>query len=543
MYKTITITQGSEMALGIRGYNPVWSLFNLQGRLFDDTYYMFVLENTIPYIPVTIYNDPELNVPIANPVRFLANGTLPVDIFFVPGIYRLEFRKGPTQSDPLMYEVNNYDPSNGDPTPVDTVTFASSNQITNPQFSLINFISPLSLVGATNPDPINVAPGWALELTGTGSVTLERVVLNNSNTNPSNAPYALRITVSGWNDGGVFLRQRFQQNGMLWANMVVSSTITTRLQGAPQAISATLVDSNGSTLTQVLSVPVVNEDFNQYTGHGTLPGTTNPNPPPTAYIDYKLALPSNIDIYVTSFQLVVQSDPVEPIFEQDSINRQIDHTYNTAYPINPVGVTIEYNGFGVPLHYLQENGAAISRRIYALLFSALTTTETVTLTSGLATFTVISSDEYNPGMHLEGTGIQAGTTILTVAGTTITMSLPANASGPSLVRFFRFGNGDGSTTYNLPNSIDYVTAGSGSFGVGQKLGSATATLVSGNLPAHSHTYLKGTIIAFTPGSSTTATINTFTDIPTQTTGGPTNPPTAFSILQPTIFRKLCIRYE
>ncbi len=531
------------MALGIRGYNPVWSLFNLQGNLFDDTYYMFVLENTIPYIPVTIYNDPELNVPIANPVRFLANGTLPVDIFFVPAIYRLEFRKGPTQSDPLMYEVNDYDPSNGDPVPTDTVSFASSNQITNPQFARINFTSPLSLSSVTNPDPIDIGPGWALLLTGTGSVTIQREALNNSNANPSNAPYALHITATGWDSDGVFLRQRFQQNGMLWANMVVSSTITARLQGAPQSISASLVDSAGSTLTDVLSVPVVNEAWNQFTGHGMLPDTTNPNPPPTAYIDYKLALPNNIDIYVTSIQLVVQSDIVEPVFEQDSVDRQIDHTYHNDYPIVAIGQSIESWAFRTPAHFLPEFGQEISRRIYALLFNELTITETVTLTSGLTTFSVPDSFSYTIGMPLEGIGVQAGTTIANVVGNVITMSAIATASGSSIVRFFATGAGNGSTTFNVPNSFGYVIAGSSSIHkFTRKLGVEDSVLSQANLPSHTHTSTD-VYPQFTGAIGIQSGVG-YLNISTATvTGGGPGSSTSFTNMQPTIYLKRYIRYE
>lgn len=320
------------MALGIRGFNPIWAEFDLTGKIFDDTYWLFVLENTLPYIPATVYHDPDLNVPWTNPIQFLANGTLPNDIYFeTDHVYRLEFRQGDTQADPLIYEVNNYIPGSGGSTPVDTVAFASSNQITNPQFSLINFVSPYTL-GATDPDPVQIAPGWFLELAGTGTAVISRVALDNANTNPSNAPYALRLTLTGWTTDSIFLVQRFQQNGMLWANKIVSSTVTARLEGAPQSISATLVDSNSSTLTTVLPLTTVNESWNEFTGYGELPATTNPDDPPAAYIEYKMALPNNVDIYLTSFQLVVQELPIEPSFEQDSIERQVDHTFHYYKP-------------------------------------------------------------------------------------------------------------------------------------------------------------------------------------------------------------------
>lgn len=321
------------MSLGVRGSNPIWFLVDLAGHAFDDNFYMWVLENTLPYIPAPVYHDPNLNLEWTDPIQFLANGTLPNDIYFEVGkVYRLEFRESnglqpPSQSDPLIYEVNNYVAAGGGDAPIDTVALASSNQVSNPQFSLVNFNGTYTL-SATNPDPIEIAPNWVLELSGTGTVTINKVALNDSNENPSNAPYALQLTLTGWSLDGVFLRQRFEQNGMLWANKFVSSTLTAKLNGPPQSIRATLVDSNGTTLGQVLTVPAVNQEWNEFTGYAELAATTNPDTPPAAYIDYRLIFPQNVDIYVTSIQLVVQEDELQPSFEQDSINRQIDHTFN-----------------------------------------------------------------------------------------------------------------------------------------------------------------------------------------------------------------------
>ena len=428
------------MALGVRGSNPVWAEFDLVGKIFDDTFYMYVLQNVLPYAPATVYHDPDLNQPWTQPIRFLGNGTLPVDVFFESEVvYRLEFRQNdglsmPSQADPLIYEVNNYVAGSGGSTPVDTVAFASSNQITNPQFSLINFTSPLSVSG-TDPAPIEIGPGWFLQLAGTGTVTITQVPLNNSNANPSNAPYALRLQLTGWTTDSVILRQRFQQNGMLWANKIVSSTLTARIEGAPQSVSATLIDSNSSTLAQVLPLTVVNEAWNEFTGYGELPATTNPNTPPAAYIDYRLSLPSNSDIYLSSIQLVVQELPIQPSFEQDSIERQIDHTYHYAYPIVPVGAVIDFAGAALPTHYLLCNGAAVSRTTYRQLFAVIGTT---------------------------------------------------------------WGAGDGSTTFNVPGLADHVTAGTGgSLGaLGAKVGAATHTLTIAEMPAHNH---PGSTVAISNG--------------------------------------------
>src|SRR5690349_13927442 len=98
----------------VRGSNPIWYEVDLTGHSFDDTFYMFVLENVFPYIPATVYHNPDATNPWTQTIRFLANGTLPTDIFFNDAtVYRLEFRKGNTQTDPLIYLIENYRPGSG----------------------------------------------------------------------------------------------------------------------------------------------------------------------------------------------------------------------------------------------------------------------------------------------------------------------------------------------------------------------------------------------------------------------------------------------
>ncbi len=327
------------MAIGIRGANPIWANFDLAGKIFDDSYWLYVLQNTLPYVPATVYHDPNLKQPWTSPIRFLGNGTLPNDIYFEPEVYyRLEFRKNdglstPSQADPLIYEVNNYIAgSAGGSPPVDTVAFSSSNQITNPQFALRNFYSPLVISSQTNPPPIDIGGGWFLELAGTGSLTLSIEPLNNLNANPSNAPYALHLIVSGWNNGGVNLRQRFQQNGMIWSSSgpsptYLSTALTARVNGQLQGLNVILRDSNNTTIP-LLDVPTINQQWNEFKGNVRMPAPSNPNMPPAAYVDYIVRLPSNGNIYITSLQLVAQDLPFSPSFEQDSIERQIDHTFH-----------------------------------------------------------------------------------------------------------------------------------------------------------------------------------------------------------------------
>lgn len=320
----------------IRGSNPIWSFVDLTGRQFDDTYYMFVLENDLPYIPATVYQTPD-GTPWTNPIQFLANGTLPDNIYFDPGtdtdpiVYRLEFRQGNTQADPLIYLVENYIPGVGTGDLPD-IGFTTDNQITNAQFSVVNFYNPTTITSASNLS-LQFAPGWTLDLTasGTGTVTLTQQKFNNTTQSSSNASYGIEINISGW--GAAVLKQRFNGNGMLWANKQVSCAVTAEIaSGANANISAQVIDSNATVLGQVLPLTTVTGMLQEYTGHALFPASTNPNTPPAAYIEFQVILPTTVDIVLTSFQLVAGDLPLEYSYEQDTIERQIDHTFHYWQP-------------------------------------------------------------------------------------------------------------------------------------------------------------------------------------------------------------------
>jgi hypothetical protein len=322
------------MANYVRGTNPTWLTVDLNGKIVDDTYYLFVLQNELPYLPAVVWQDPSANVPWTNPIQYLANGTLPNNIYYDNGVvYRLEIRDGPTQSDLLIALVENYIPTGEGRSPSGSGSIITDNQITNSQFSIVNFTAPTTFSGLTDPAPIELAPGWTLNLAGTGNVTLDLVPLNNSagTQTPTNAPYALQLTLSGaWTSA--YLAQRFNQNGNIWStfdnSLYVASSVTARLQGASAVLSAQLVNSNNDVLTNVLSPVTITQEWTEYTDYGLMPGPMDSNFPPSSYIEYQLILPTTVDIYLSSFQLISSDLPSSLPYSQDSVQRQIDHTFN-----------------------------------------------------------------------------------------------------------------------------------------------------------------------------------------------------------------------
>lgn len=294
------------MATAVRGVNPIWWIPDLVGNPLDDTYYMFVLNNEIPYQPLPIWSDENESIVRANPIEFLANGALPVDVFYDPAqVYRLEIRNGPTQSDQLIWLVEDYIPGEGGTVTPGSITNISDNQITNGQFALVNFETNLSRTVGSGTHTLPVAPGWVLVLEGAGTYTIRQQPLTNSPTTPTGAPYALRVTLNGFDSG--MLYQRFEQNGVIWANKYVAVNMTAKIDsGNSSDITWGLVDSMGAPVV-AFGTQTVTTAYNEYRSVAQLGTSTNTDVPPDAWIDFQIGFNGTVDLFITSLQLVSKS--------------------------------------------------------------------------------------------------------------------------------------------------------------------------------------------------------------------------------------------
>ena len=158
----------------------------------------------------------------------------------------------------------------------------------------------------------------------------------------------------------------------------------------------------------------------------------------------------------------------------------------------PSGTVLDFAGATPPTGYLSCDGSAVSRVTYVRLFGALTQVQTGTLTNTMNTVSGLSSTaQMYVGMPIEGTGVPSGTTVASIVdGTDITMSQNATAGGAQALTFYNWGNGDGSTTFNVPALNRRVTVGSG--------GSPTSPAFTGNVLGQSggeevHTQLAGEV--------------------------------------------------
>src|SRR5215469_4695149 len=132
----------------------------------------------------------------------------------------------------------------------------------------------------------------------------------------------------------------------------------------------------------------------------------------------------------------------------------------------PSGALTAYAGPTAPAGWLLCFGQAVSRtganaNLFATISIAIIgNTHTSTTIDGIA-----STANIQVGYPISGSGIQAGTTVASVSGTSITISLPttSSANGVAIV-VAPYGVGDGSTTFNVPDLRGRFLAGADAMG-------------------------------------------------------------------------------
>lgn len=153
-------------------------------------------------------------------------------------------------------------------------------------------------------------------------------------------------------------------------------------------------------------------------------------------------------------------------------------------------------GLVAPNQYVFAYGQEIVRLTYPELFTAITQQSTVNCTSGSATISGLTDTTQIPiGAAIEATCLAPTTTVIAKTSSTLTVSIVATITLNTSATIFPYGNGDGSTTFNVPDLRGRAIAGRDNMGgtaantlqisttITTVSGSATATISSANVTA------------------------------------------------------------
>jgi microcystin-dependent protein len=117
-----------------------------------------------------------------------------------------------------------------------------------------------------------------------------------------------------------------------------------------------------------------------------------------------------------------------------------------------VGTVIPWSGLIAPVNYQFAYGQALSRSTYASLLTALTLSASITCVGGSPIITNIAdTNNLAVGATLEALCVTGSPTIISKTASTVTLTSNATISTSTTGVFFIYGNGDGLTTFNVPD--------------------------------------------------------------------------------------------
>ena len=194
--------------------------------------------------------------------------------------------------------------------------FPIQNQIANPQFTqvFINIDSNQTVVytasAATN-QVFTFAPNWDFVISGTGTVTVQRVSIAGNDNVATSPPYVLDITISA-GISSCLLRQRFDVNSGLWSStdnesIFLAGTFVARNEtGGTTGIQMFYAASSGGSPIIIVDGAFDNSGYQSLNGVTVdpIPLSTDTNTDALGYIDIYLSFSLSSHVRISSIQVV-----------------------------------------------------------------------------------------------------------------------------------------------------------------------------------------------------------------------------------------------
>ena len=213
-----------------------------------------------------------------------------------------------------------------------------TNQLSNPQFAVVNFIAPtltIQIAGAGT-TTIAIAPDWDLTIVATGasSVSLTQTPIVGQLKLPYNPPFTLDFAI-GANITSVKLIQTLHNNPD-WAAPQVAGTMGylsgSILLGNGTSVNMQYVPSVGATQT-ILNVTNNSGQFVQEAATVALVAANNTDTGATGYDQIVINIIGTA-ARISNVQVIPLTTNTTGIqYDQTPVNRQIDHLFNYYNPL------------------------------------------------------------------------------------------------------------------------------------------------------------------------------------------------------------------
>lgn len=259
------------------------------------------------------------------------------------------------------------------------------------------------------------------------------------------------------------------------------------------------------------------------------------------YVGVNFPLNVLVDVYLTNMLLEEGFQANQyPYLTNEQIQYQIDDVQ--------VGTISPFGRINAPVGWLECNGTAYSRITYVDLFNESSAVINGDTSSASNVITNINALVLAPGMQLTSANFATVVTVATVdSATQVTLQSGQNAtaSGTTAIRYYLFGAGDGSTTFNVPQLSRKTLVGRGGASTpilanaaGATGGEEVHTMTEAELVAHTHTvtaYARGDGDGNDAANFGGGPISSLP--PTGSTGGST----PFNVMQPSLVVMYCIK--
>lgn len=240
----------------------------------------------------------------------------------------------------------------------------------------------------------------------------------------------------------------------------LSALLTLTAITGGQSTDATLLPNAIQYFMDANGKPLANGKVFMYT-----PSTTTPK---TTWTTADKAVPQ-----ANPIPLGISGKPANPIYGDGSYRQKVvDQFNNTIWdfttastgggggtPVVPtvgdgniVGTVLPWSGLVAPPNYVFAYGQSLLRADYPLFLATVTISTSMICTSGLNVLSGISDTQnIRIGAPVEASCVPPGTTVTAVATTSVTISANASISTAVIGTFFPYGNGNGSTTFAVPD--------------------------------------------------------------------------------------------